>query len=720
MFEYFKTKIDPKGILFLQETHSSIEIEKKWNDEFNGQLFFFSRKNKLLWCSNCLYGNINYSVQKQLIDSEGRILILEVEIENENYLLINLYNANTETEQLKTLNILSILLEQIQNIGEKRIILGGDFNFYFNEKLETSGGSPLLKKHSISKFLEIKESLSLCDLWRVRNPKMKTFTFRQRHFSGLIQRRLDYLFISQKLQESVKKIKILSSFSSDHSPILASFVISNNVSLRGPGLWKFNNSLVTNAKFVEEMNEHIRKTISNFKNDPNLCDQMKWELLKYEIRSFSINFSKNIAKQSRILQNNLEKKIKSLESNLDNDENFQEYTNAKNELETIYSKISEGIRIRSKSDWYQYGEKSTKYFLNLEKQRAVNGTVRQIIHNDNEINNPVEIRNGLKTFYENLFKQKSSPLTSSLNSYLENIQLPLINNEMFLDCEKEFALDELFLSMKSMENGKTPGNDGITKEFYETFWDELKFAFIKSINQAKLTGELSISQRQAVIKLIEKKDRDKRFIKNWRPISLLNVDTKIISKAIALRLKNVLPSIISTNQTAYVNKRCISESGRLISDILEICDKQKIGGFLVTMDIEKAFDSLDHNFLLTVLTKFGFGNNFLSWIKILLKKQLSCVINGGFTTSYFNLEKGARQGDPASAYLFILALEVLFISIKNNQNIKGLEIFKHEFLYTAYANDSTFFLKNIKSVKELIKSFERFYPFSDLKSNRQM
>ena len=149
-------------------------------------------------------------------------------------------------------------------------------------------------------------------------------------------------------------------------------------------------------------------------------------------------------------------------------------------------------------------------------------------------------------------------------------------------------------------------------------------------------------------------------------------------------------------KNVYVNKRCISESGRLISDILEICDKQKIGGFLVTMDIEKAFDSLDHNFLLTLLAKFGFGNNFLSWIKILLKKQLSCVINGGFTTSYFNLEKGARQGDPASAYLFILVLEVLFISIKNNQNIKGLEIFKHEFLYTAYADDSTFFLKNIK------------------------
>ena len=130
MFEYFKTKIDPKGILFLQETHSSIEIEKKWNHEFNGKLFFSHGKTNSCCVVIAFYGIINYSVQKQLIDSEGRILILEVEIENENYLLINLYNANTETEQLKTLSILSTLLEQIQNIDEKSIILGGNFSFF--------------------------------------------------------------------------------------------------------------------------------------------------------------------------------------------------------------------------------------------------------------------------------------------------------------------------------------------------------------------------------------------------------------------------------------------------------------------------------------------------------------------------------------------------------------------------------------------------------------
>ena len=217
--------------------------------------------------------------------------------------------------------------------------------------------------------------------------------------------------------------------------------------------------------------------------------------------------------------------------------------------------------------------------------------------------------------------------------------------------------------MKSMENDKSPGNDGLTKEFYVTFWDDIKATFISSLKQAKERKELSISQMQAIIKLIEKKDRDKRYIKNWRPISLLNVDIKILSKALAKRLKEVLPCLISAQQTAYVQNRNIGESGRLISDIIEIANTRQIEGFLVTMDVEKAFDSLDHKFLISVLKKFGFGQNFISWIEIILKNQESCVINGGTATKYFKLNRGARQGDPISAYLFILAFEIPFVII---------------------------------------------------------
>ena len=171
------------------------------------------------------------------------------------------------------------------------------------------------------------------------------------------------------------------------------------------------------------------------------------------------------------------------------------------------------------------------------------------------------------------------------------------------------------------------------------------------------------------------------YIKNWRLISLLKVDTNI--KSSRRKAKKTFPTISSLNQTAFVNKRCISESERLISDIIEVCEKQKnIGRYLVTMDIEKAFDSLDHDFLVNVSNKFVFGSNFISWIKLLLNSQKSHVIDGGSTTPHFNLGNGTRQGDPVSADLFTLALEVLFVFIKSNEIIKGIEIFKYVFLYT--------------------------------------
>ena len=128
---------------------------------------------------------------------------------------------------------------------------------------------------------------------------------------------------------------------------------------------------------------------------------------------------------------------------------------------------------------------------------------------------------------------------------------------------------------------------------------------------------MSTSQRQAIIKLIEKRDKDKRFISNWRPKSLLNVDTKVISKCLATRLVPILPSIISSDQTAYVKGRFIGESTRLISDILDISDTENLSGYILTADLEKAFDSIDHTFLISCLKKYGFGPKFIKWVNIL-------------------------------------------------------------------------------------------------------
>ena len=193
---------------------------------------------------------------------------------------------------------------------------------------------------------------------------------------------------------------------------------------------------------------------------------------------------------------------------------------------------------------------------------------------------------------------------------------------------------------------------------------------METLRELKEKKILSLLQRQAIIKLIEKPNKDKRLIQNRRPISHLNVDQKIILKAPAARLKKVLPFLISPGQT-------FGESCRLTADILETTNLKNIESYLLATDFEKAFDSLDHDLLIAVLEKCGFGHDFIDWVINLLKNQKSCMMNGGHTTHYFNLQRDTRQGNPISVYLFILVLEIFFILTKSNKNNHGITIFKH-------------------------------------------
>ena len=200
--------------------------------------------------------------------------------------------------------------------------------------------------------------------------------------------------------------------------------------------------------------------------------------------------------------------------------NHEEYNGSKTQLEQIYKIKANGIKIRSKCEWYEHGEKSSKFFLNLEKSRAIQGQVRTGIYNDKETNDETEVNNHFYSFFNYLYKETSF-LSNNLETYLNTISFPKLTKEKSETLDGGITEKELLIALQSMENNKSPENDGLTKEFYIPFLNEVKVSLLLAIEKAYLVKQLSASQKQAVIKLIEKKRRDKRYIQNWRPISLL-------------------------------------------------------------------------------------------------------------------------------------------------------------------------------------------------------
>ena len=203
----------------------------------------------------------------------------------------------------------------------------------------------------------------------------------------------------------------------------------------------------------------------------------------------------------------------------------------------------------------------------------------------------------VEDFYSGLYQRDNLKGSDDVfNSFLRSQGFPKLSGKDVTVCEGETNahVQNAFTVYDLFKTNKSPGNaDGLTVEFYTAFWESLGELLVDSLNYSFDHGELSSSQKQAVITLIEKKDKDKRKNSNWRPISFINVDVKIGSKAIALRLQAVLPKIIDHNQHAYVKGRTINNPIRTIDDILEYTERYGINGKMLAVDFQKAFDSVN-------------------------------------------------------------------------------------------------------------------------------
>ena len=219
--------------------------------------------------------------------------------------------------------------------------------------------------------------------------------------------------------------------------------------------------------------------------------------------------------------------------------------------------------------------------------------------------------------------------------------------------------------------------------------------------------------------MIPKEGKDLRLLASWRPVSILNTDYKILTKTLANRLQLVLPKLISPDQVGYVKNRYIGQNVRLIKDVMTYVNNKGLARYILLLDFEKAFDSIEWSFMFKCLEKYNMGGKFIKWIEILHNQTQSCVTNNGYLSGYFYLGRGIRQGCPISALLFILVAEVLAIKIRNSLSISGIVINKEEYKICQLADDATLFLKNISSILSTISIVEDFQKCSGLKINMQ-
>ena len=391
-----------------------------------------------------------------------------------------------------------------------------------------------------------------------------------------------------------------------------------------------------------------------------------------------------------------------------------EIENLENQVQAYFEQKAQAARIRSKAKYYEDGEKSSKYFLGLEKTRYNNKTLNAIYCEDNTVT-----RDQRKILLEQAkFYRKLYSKDHGIFFKLSNDTTQKLDAAQKKELEEDVSVDELGKALKQMKPNKTPGCDGLPCEFYKVFWLKLKDIMWQAIHKSKERGYLYRSARRGVISLIPKKDKDPMNIKNWRPLTLLNVDHKMLTKAIANRMKTVLTTVISPHQSGYVPGRFIGSNIRKLVDIVQYLERERQDAILITVDFEKCFDSVDHEAMYKALEFFNFGEKFISWVRMIYCKFELCVMNNGYCSTYFQQSKGVHQGCGLSGPCFLALAEVLSIKIRQNPLIKHIRVNDVSEPICQYADDTCIITANEQqSVQQVINELEEFRILAGLKMN---
>ena len=352
------------------------------------------------------------------------------------------------------------------------------------------------------------------------------------------------------------------------------------------------------------------------------------------------------------------------------------------------------------------GEKPTRYFFQNIKRRQEQTTIESLLTSTGEeIRGKDRIVKEVEGFYSNLWTTRTPVDNDQQDQYLNVMDGEGISEEESNTIKDPASEEDIREVIRGMANNKSPGLDGLSKEFYTSFWSYIKGDLTEVVNAVLLFGKLPESARTARVKLLYKKG-DQRQLKNWRPISNLNVDYKIVSKLLTNRIKGTITSVISDTQKCSVPGRNISDILLNIQAALSFAKLKKIPILVASFDQENAFDTVNHEFMLKVLQKVGMGHRTLALIEDMYSNMLSRVEINGHLSNNIRINRGIRQGCPLSMLLYAIQSEAFARHVQLNNNIKGFRIGRCEQKLQQYADDNTLITSTAGSVTAMIGEFD--------------
>jgi hypothetical protein len=404
----------------------------------------------------------------------------------------------------------------------------------------------------------------------------------------------------------------------------------------------------------------------------------KLKLLKIKLKEWNKNVFGNVNEAVSTAEHNLHVIQENIQLNGPSDLLLSDEKLANIVLEDALSKQEVFWQEKAKLNWYLSGDRNTKYFHRIAKIKTTTKTISSLQDGDNVITDQNLIADHIVSYYKSLF---STNLVLQDSLLADEVIPNLISDDVNAILIMLPSIDEIKAAVFGLNGDSAPGPDGFGAYFFQHYWDIVSTDVINAVLEFFTTSWILPGYNSNIIALLPKTP-DASSIDQYRPIAMANFKFKIISKILADRLASIMPTIVSEEQKGFIHGMDIKDCLCIASEAANLLHNKSFGGNVaLKIDITKAFDTLDWNFILKVLKTFGFHDTFCNWIKVILQSaHLSISINGK-SHGFFTCSRGVRQGDPLSPLLFCLAEDVLSRSISklvsqgNLNQIKGTKNF---------------------------------------------